>query len=64
MLYIIKRAKDSYHLSYFEEHKEYIFTSLKSDALQLPKNIAERYVQKLKEREFDEYVIIPAKEIK
>lgn len=64
MLYIIERTKDSYYLSCFEEYKQFIFSPLKSDALQFPKNIAERYVQKLKEIGFDEYIIIPAKELK
>lgn len=61
MLYIIKRTEDSYYLSCFEEQKQFIFTPLKSDALQLPKNIAEHYIQNLKEIDFDEYVIIPSK---
>lgn len=64
MLYIIKRTKDSYYLSCFEEYRQIIFTPLESDALQLPKSIAERYVEKLKEIEFDEYIIIPTKDIK
>lgn len=64
MLYIIKRTKDSYYLSCFEEYKQFIFTPVRPDALRLPKNIAERYTQKLKEIEFDEYIIIPAKDTK
>ena len=30
MLYIVKRTKDSYYLSCFEEYKQFIFTPLKS----------------------------------
>lgn len=59
MLYIIKKTRESLYLSCFEEHKQIIFTPLKSDALQIPKNIAESYLCKINEIESDEYEIIP-----
>lgn len=64
MLYIIKRLKDSYYLNSLEDTKkliEFTFTPLKSDALMLPENIAERSLNMINEIENDKYKIIPVK---
>lgn len=62
MLYIVKRLSDSYYLSSFEDEKnriEFVFTPLKSEALKLPQNIAEGYINTIKMIEGDKYEIIP-----
>ena len=52
MLYIIKRTRDSYYLSFYKEDRgEAEFTPLQSDALQLPENIAKRYSKVLNKLE-------------
>ncbi len=61
MLYIVKRLSDSYYLSFFEDTQnkiEYVFSPLKSDALMLPQNIAEHYLNAIKKIENGEYEIV------
>lgn len=63
MLYIVKRLSNSYYLSSFEKIKdriEYIFTPLTSDALKLPQNIAENYINTIREIEGGKYEILPS----
>ena len=65
MLYIIKRQKDSYYLEAFKEDKsEIVFPPLKSSAMQLPQNAAERYVESLRKVGNEVYNVIPAINIK
>lgn len=61
MLYIIKRLSDSYYLTSFEDKKQIVFSPIKTDALMLPQNIAERYVKKIEENINDKCEVIPAK---
>ena len=65
MLYVIKRTRDSYYLSFYKEDRgEAVFTPLQSDALQLPENIAKRYSKALNKLENDVYNVVPANKSK
>ena len=64
MLYIVKRLGDTYYLSSFENKKnqiEYEFTPLKSEALKLPHNIAESYINTIREIEGGKYELLSQK---
>lgn len=64
MLYIIKRSRDSHYLSLFDDtHKkiEFEFSPFISDALQLPRNIAEQRMKIINEIEPDKYEIVSVK---
>lgn len=64
MLYIVKRLSDSYYLSSFEDTKdriEFVFSPLKFDALKLPQNIAEGYINTIRKIEGGKYEILSSK---
>ena len=64
MLYVIKRLSDSYYLRSLEESggivKRFTCTPIQADAVQLPQNSAERYVDMLNKIENDVYKLVPA----
>ncbi len=64
MLYAVKRLSDSYYLSSFEDTQnqiEFVFSPLKSDALMLPQNIADGYINTIKKIEGGKYELLSQK---